>query len=627
MFIYHISVIDVYNRFMKICAFVGDMYRDYSASIIRSIDAYARKNGHRVDVYGNCSVPSNNPLQVIGYKSILSLPPIHDYDGIILCADTIDQAGLSKELIENLLADTEAPPVVCIRAEINGFYNVVPDNRAIMHEVAKYVISKCKSGDIGFVTGRDDLLDSAEIRAGFEDAMREAGYEVREDMIFHGNYWITQGPEQADFFTKEDGTLPEAIICSNDYEALTLIDELIHRGFSVPGDTMISGIDNITESGDHIPSLTTIEISEETLINAAMELLEKLHAKENLDLYVNVSGTIVIRESTGDEDLGRDVYQALRELKVSSSNSIEAMREYVLLSTDFEESLTKEAALKVTLESLKKNSSVLQSYLCRYCENDRRLSGYFGSDGKIIIESINFPNDKLLPDGFLEDITGTVIFLPIANKNVIYGYSVLVVDTKEPGFINEKIEFIFMQVGQVINKLELYKKYFGIADIMDLYIKDSLTGLLNRKGFEKKFNELFDKDKNKLYDIAIVSIDMDGLKFINDNFGHNSGDDAIKETSKCIYNALKSKEFVARMGGDEFVAVLILTDVGRIGQFIRSVRNNLKEVNEKGKYQFELSASIGTSELTDWKDFLECMSKADKAMYLEKKAKKKNRKD
>ena len=50
---------------MKICAFIGDMYRDYSASIIRNIDNYAKRRGHRVDVYGNCSVPSNNPLQVI----------------------------------------------------------------------------------------------------------------------------------------------------------------------------------------------------------------------------------------------------------------------------------------------------------------------------------------------------------------------------------------------------------------------------------------------------------------------------------------------------------------------------------------------------------------------------------
>ena len=612
---------------MKICAFIGDMYRDYSASIIRSIDAYATKNGHRVDVFGNCSVPSNNPLQVIGYKSILSLPPIHDYDGIILCADTIDQAGLSKELIDELLNDQDLPPIVCIRAEINGFFNVVPDNRAIMHDVAKYVISKCRTGDIGFVTGRDDLLDSAERRAGFEDAMREAGYEVSEDMIFHGNYWITQGPETADFFTKADGTLPEAIICSNDYEAVTLIDEFIQRGYSVPGDTMISGIDNITEAGEHIPSLTTIEISEEILANAAMELLEKIRANESVDLYVNVSGNIVIRESTGDEDSGRDVYKALRDLRISKSNSIESMREYVLLSTDFEEALTREALVKVTLESLKKVSSIKECYLCRYCENDRLLSGYLDRDGQIITDAVSFPNNKLLPDGFLEDVKGTVIFLPVANKNVVYGYSVLIVDTNENGFINEKIEFIFMQVGQVINKLDLYQKYFGIADIMDLYIKDSLTGLLNRKGFDKRITELFDKDRNKLYNLAVVSIDMDGLKYINDTFGHNSGDEAIKQIAKCVYNALNPKEFVARMGGDEFAAVLILSDVGRIGQFIRSVRNNIKEVNGKKKYPYELSASIGTCELTDWSELVDCMSKADKAMYLEKKAKKKNRRD
>lgn len=602
------------------------MYRDYSASIIRCIDNYAKRSGHRVDVYGNCSVPSNNPLQVIGYKSILSLPPIHEYDGILLCADTIDQAGLSKELIDNLLSDQDAPPVVCIRAEINGFYNVVPDNRAIMHEVAKYVISKCKTDNIGFVTGRDDLLDSAERRAGFEDAMREAGREVREEMIFHGNYWITQGAEQADFFTKADGTLPEAIICSNDYEALTLVDELIQRGFSVPGDTMISGIDNISEAGEHIPSLTTIEISEETLVNAAMELLERIYNNENMDLYVNVPGTIVIRESTGDEDPGRDVYKALRELKVSSSKTIEAMREYVLVSTEFEEALTKEAAVKVTLENLRNIPSIRECYLCKYGENDRTLSGYICCDGAIVAQPTVFPCDKLLPEGYLEDTIGTVIYLPIANKNVVYGYAVLLVDTSEQGFINEKVEFIFMQVGQVINKLDLYQKYFGIADIMDLYIKDTLTGLFNRKGFEKEITKLFDKNKNKLYNLAIVSVDMDGLKYINDTFGHNAGDDAIKETSKCIYNALQSKEFVARMGGDEFVAVLILSDVGRIGQFIRSVRKNLKEINEKKKYPYELSASIGTSELTAWKDLLECMSQADKAMYLEKKAKKKNRK-
>ena len=79
------------------------------------------------------------------------------------------------------------------------------------------------------------------------------------------------------------------------------------------------------------------------------------------------------------------------------------------------------------------------------------------------------------------------------------------------------------------------------------------------------------------------------------------------------------------MGGDEFVAVLIMSDLGRVGQFIRNLRNEIRNVNREEKYPFELSASIGTCELTTWNDMIECMNKADKAMYLEKKAKKKNR--
>ena len=612
---------------MKICAFIGDMYRDYSASIIRSLDAYAREKGHRLDIFGTCSVPSNNPLHVIGYKSIFSVPSIHEYDGIILCYDTIDQGGLGKGLMEDLLSDTDAPPVICIRSEITGFFNVVPDNRKIMHDIAEYVISKCKTGDIGFVTGRDDLIDSAERRAGFEDAMREKGYEVTEDLIFHGNYWINQGPETADFFIREDGSLPEAIICSNDYEAVTLIDELIQRGYSIPDDTMISGVDNIVEAGDHIPSLSTIEISEEALVNGAVEIMEKIFAKESAELYVTVSGNIIQRESTGDEDEGRDVFKALRDLKLSKANSIDAMREYVIISALFDSALTREAAIQITLENLRDVPSVKDCYLCRYRENDRMLSGYFVNKGDICTPSVGFTNCKLLPDGFKDDYTGSLIYLPIAYRNEAYGYAVLVVDTTEPDFINEKVEYIFMQAGQIVNRLELYQKYFGIADIVSVYTKDPLTGLLNRRGFEQNISKMFDKDRNKLYDLAVVSIDMDGLKYINDTFGHNSGDEAIKQIAKCVYNALKSEEFVARMGGDEFEAVLIMSDVGRIGQFIRSVRNNIKEVNKTGKYPYELSASIGTCELTAWSDLVECMSKADKAMYLEKKAKKKNRKD
>ena len=601
------------------------MYRDFALSIIRHLDSYAQEKGYRIDVFGICSVTTSNPLHVNGLKSILSLPNVHDYDGIILCYDTLIHEDMGKDLVEELLDDMQAPPVISIRAAITGFYNIIPDNRALMYEIAKHVISKCKTDDIGFVTGMDELEDSYERREGFEKAMEEAGYEVNEDKIFHGDYWITQGPEMADCFIKPDGTLPEAIICSNDYEAIALCNELIQRGYQIPGDCMISGVDNTKESTDHIPSITTIEISNDTFVDVAMEIIADVRNGKKRDLNIYVPGNLILRESTGDLVVERDIYKSLCLQNVASSLSMDDRREFVVINALFEGALTKESSIQVTLDQFRSVDSVKSVYLIKYGETERVLAGYYTDQGESQINDIFFSNDILLPEGLENDDHGTRIFLPLAYKNELYGYALLVVDTDQPNFVNFKVEYLLSQASQSINKLELYNKIFGIEDVMSLYIKDPLTGILNRRGFEQRISELFDKDGNKLKDMAIVSIDMDELKYINDTFGHNEGDEAIKEISRSIESALEADEFVARMGGDEFEAVIILTDSGRLGKFIRTVRRTIREINQSGNYQFELSASIGTCELTDWHSLTDCMKKADKAMYLEKKAKKKNR--
>ena len=79
---------------MKICAFVGDLYRDYSAGIVLTLRERALERGHHIDVYGNCSVPNDNPLHAVGLKCILALPTLNEYDGIILCSDTLTQAEM-----------------------------------------------------------------------------------------------------------------------------------------------------------------------------------------------------------------------------------------------------------------------------------------------------------------------------------------------------------------------------------------------------------------------------------------------------------------------------------------------------------------------------------------------------
>ena len=606
---------------MKICAFIGDLYRDYSAGIVRTLRERAIERGHHIDVYGNCSVPSDNSLHAQGLKSVMSLPNLHEYDGIVICSDTLDQGGISKEVIDTLVSTSDLPPVISIRTIVEGFYSIIPDNRQIMHDISEYVISKCKTSDIGFVTGRDDLTDSQERLAGFEDAMHEAGYEVSENMIFHGNYWVTQGPQTADFFIKEDGTLPEAIICSNDYMALALMDELTLRGYKLPDDTIITGIDDIEAAGMHIPSLTTSNIPDETLANSAIDTLEKILNGDQVDFYINVPGRLILRESTHDGE-ERDVFDAYRKLDIIRKTAFDVTRRFVIMSAAYEDLITPEQYHQATMENLQALDFFTRCYLCYFRENDRTVFGYFENDGEIHLCDIAFPSDKLLPDQFLATDSGIRIFLPIYYKNEVYGYGAFEVKPDSKEFVNEKLEFILMLLGQTINRSRLYSKLFAVSDVMDMYIRDSLTGLFNRRGFEKNIINYFDKNKQMKNPLAVASIDMDGLKYINDTFGHSAGDDAITAIASCIAKAINKNEIAARMGGDEFAVVLVLDNPGRIGQFIRTLRNLIKKANSDNDYPYLLSASVGTCELTEWHDLLECMNKADKAMYLEKKTKK-----
>jgi hypothetical protein len=88
---------------MKICAFIGDLYRDYSAGVVRTLRTLSLERGHHVDLYGNCSVPSDNPLHAVGLKSVLSLPRLNEYDGIILCSDTLFHQYVGESPINYLM--------------------------------------------------------------------------------------------------------------------------------------------------------------------------------------------------------------------------------------------------------------------------------------------------------------------------------------------------------------------------------------------------------------------------------------------------------------------------------------------------------------------------------------------
>lgn len=155
---------------------------------------------------------------------------------------------------------------------------------------------------------------------------------------------------------------------------------------------------------------------------------------------------------------------------------------------------------------------------------------------------------------------------------------------------------------------------------------DLLTGLYNRQALTDRFAEALRYASEHHREIAIVFIDIDNLKNINDRLGHNYGDELLKFFARKLTNSIRSMDTAARVGGDEFI--LILSHLKNSAEITTLVQRILHAVGTPINFngtQFSTSCSIGISVYPHDGDTLEILTKqADNAMYQSKKMGKNN---
>jgi diguanylate cyclase (GGDEF)-like protein len=96
----------------------------------------------------------------------------------------------------------------------------------------------------------------------------------------------------------------------------------------------------------------------------------------------------------------------------------------------------------------------------------------------------------------------------------------------------------------------------ALAQAEQLADRDALTGLLNRRGFERALGGALASFRRYRSDAALVYIDLDGFKAVNDQFGHAAGDETLKMVAQILSSGVRESDIIARLGGDEFAVVL-----------------------------------------------------------------------
>jgi len=158
------------------------------------------------------------------------------------------------------------------------------------------------------------------------------------------------------------------------------------------------------------------------------------------------------------------------------------------------------------------------------------------------------------------------------------------------------------------------KKHEKKLEYLSFY--DQMTGIYNRRYFE---NELKRLESSRKYPITIVIGDLDGLKFINDNYGHQKGDEYIINEAYILKSTARAEDIVARIGGDEFAIVLPTTTQKEAKSFCQRIQKNIKKFNEDKDLVKPLSISLGFEVMEDSSQSLnKVFNKADQKMYINK---------
>jgi|GEM_PF-1255814 len=160
-------------------------------------------------------------------------------------------------------------------------------------------------------------------------------------------------------------------------------------------------------------------------------------------------------------------------------------------------------------------------------------------------------------------------------------------------------------------------------NLRDLSLIDELTGLNNRRGFTVLADQLLKTAIRLRLGVALIYLDLDGLKIINDNLGHSEGDRALIDTAELFRKSFRASDIIARLGGDEFVGLAVEITENSSSAILTRLENSLAVHNAQEDRPYRLSISYGIARSAPEEPYtLDLLLKnGDQLMYEQKRSK------
>lgn len=634
---------------MKIAVLVAGMRFDSQRRIINGIMEKAVLDGTDVYIFTCDAWTYSTSYYNKGEAAIFKLPDFQDYDGVILHGDTINDKDVMKKVVSAI--QRSGVPCVSLNLRFGGMHYIGMENAFGITEIVNHLIKKHGAERLAFISGPKENADATGRLKAFRQAMADNDMTVYKERIYYGDYHPESGKDAVAYFSESKLKFPDAIIAANDEMALGAFYELLQRGYEVPRDVLLTGYDHAFAGKNHYPKITSVKRPELELGRRSYDMLMDCIAGKEVQ-EEDLLCTPVFTESCGCDDKVEEDSTSIRKRYVKEKLHVTTYSEIIKSSSaDFTGAMTYENILE-KIRKYVKMMEIEEFYLCM-CIREEAFGGEVMSkinteasmpditsyseeicipivyrDG-IFSQHGRFKAKELLPKEYTEgEKGGFYTVIPVHYQERCYGYCIL----KNSRLMLDS-ELFHMFIMNIDNALENIRKQNMLNSMVErlnrMWVYDTLTGIFNRAGFFKFAPNVINEARRKGNDLFVFFLDLDGLKSVNDKYGHDEGDAFIKAMANVLSQVHRHGELLMRYGGDEFVVLSQGFTHEDAKGYMKQVELGIEKYNASSNHPYTLEASMGYSimaptENLDLEAFIET---ADQEMYKSKNEKKRKRRE
>ena len=650
----------------RIALFVHNLTVEYSLSVAQGVASFFTPEKDVKLILAQ----TNQPFYPHGfyeyqYWASAELLKADDVD-LVMIVSSAYQTFIPEEELKAYLKPFSKKPIVSVAVNLpfNNVYYTVSDCDKAFDEVVDHLVKVHDCKNIGFISAAATHSNEAIARLkAYKKALKKHGLKYNPANVIEG-YFIREASYNyfRDYYKSKEDVKADAFIAANDLMAEGCMKALQELGLKIPKDIKVVGFDDTVRASFTSPSLSTMDQNIAGQGYAAAQIAYKILQGEKVAHETKTFVTPIYRQSCGCVKannisfLSRNQQGKAVENHHINSNTIEEYTEsskdviaiYTLIDTFHRNHTLKELCNSLTeiteqmkFESLsvslyeepvsfKKNEPIVipdKSFLKVYIEGNKQVIPY---DEKGIETN---PHKALMPKAYYSKLRGTFIVHPIFAGEKQYGYLIVKPTNYKFQMHHVYLKLIVNAIASAYDYTQAITKNEVLSNRNERLLKnnqelnlqnsiDELSQVLNRRGFmDKAEKELKRATKAGLSGMVFFA-DMDGLKKINDTYGHKIGDLAIQTEARVLSEAFRATDIVGRLSGDEFAIV----STGLTKNYIPAIRNRIEHLNkvysEEAGLPLTLSLSLGNVNFSPENANLDTLlSNADQKLYKEKEIK------